>query len=160
MNTNVTIPKSDGGLWVNNEKQGNQPDHRGKLVVTIDQINKLIEMANMGMEPILQLGCWHRVAKETGVPYMYLNSEVYIKPPQQQQPQGYAPPPPQPQQGWQPPQQQHPSMPQAPVQQQAPVPQPVPQPQQPPQQQWQPPAAVPQQQPATQPDWNDDDIPF
>ena len=74
------IPKSDGALFVNNDKkQDSHPDYRGHIKVTPEQINKLVQMGQMGLEPTLQLGAWERVARETGQRYIFVSSEVYIK---------------------------------------------------------------------------------
>jgi hypothetical protein len=159
-------PKSDGALFVNNNKQKeNHPDWRGHVMVTTDQINELIRMQQMGLEPQLQVGAWDRTAQQTGNRYMFLSTEVYIKEQvQPQQQQGY---PQQPQSAYQPPP--------APMQQQPapPPPQQGYQQQPPPQQQQgyqQPPAQAPApqqpmqpmqpQQPAANPGFDDDDIPF
>ena len=93
-----TYPKSKGGLWTNRNKVGEQPDWRGKIDVTKDQINMLVKMGRSGIKPVLQVGAWKR-RSEAGDNYIYLSAEAYIKPegqPQQQQQQQR----PQQQQGW------------------------------------------------------------
>jgi hypothetical protein len=96
--SNGQYPKSDGGLWINqNRATENHPHYRGHVKVTADQINKLIEMLNSGIEPELQMAAWSRTAATTGQQYISISAEAYIKPPQQaqqpmQQPQQIQPP--------------------------------------------------------------------
>lgn len=72
-------PKSKGAVWPNDHKsEDKHPDFRGKLVVTKEQINKLIEMGKAGMEPTMQIGAWKRTS-EAGQRYIFLSSEVYVK---------------------------------------------------------------------------------
>jgi hypothetical protein len=157
--SNGQYPKSDGGLWINqNRATENHPHYRGHVKVTADQINKLIEMLNSGIEPELQLASWSRTAATTGQQYLSISAEAYIKPPQQaQQPQIQQPAQIQPPIQQQPVHQTIQPQPAVPVQT-APV---QPQPQIPPTMQpapVQPQPAVPVQQ--AQDGFTDDDIPF
>lgn len=115
-------PKSDGALFVNNDKTAeNHPDFRGHVIVTPAQIRRLQEMMaagvietdrngnKLGMK--LQVVAWKKVSK-AGAPYLFVNTEAYMKPvqgagwdgpPQGQQPPaqqqgGWGPPAPAPQQ--------------------------------------------------------------
>lgn len=144
-------PKSEGAVWLHQEnpiaqiigdfvhglKQGGQldasrlPHFKGRIIVTNDQIRKLIAMSKAGQEPQIQIGTWFRTPKSGGAPYMYQSTEVYMKEVEQQPQQGGYQSQQQPQQGvapYQPPAQQQ-------------------QPQQ-------------DQQPDPDNDWVDDDIPF
>ncbi len=71
-------PKGEGVLFINAEKQGNQPDFRGKLTLTKEQIMKLTEIGKSGIEPTLQLGVWKRKSK-AGSKYLFIASEVFVK---------------------------------------------------------------------------------
>ena len=106
----MEYPKSDGAMWPNAEKapDNNKPDHRGRILVTNDQIRMLIAQSKAGLEPTIQVGAWHRTAKESGNPYIFMSTETYMKDDsqqgQQQQKTPYQPPqqqqaPPQQQQG-------------------------------------------------------------
>lgn len=70
-------PKSKGGLWINRNKQGEQPDWRGKIEISDDQLRMLIKMKKEGFEPNIQLGAWKRKS-EAGQPYIHLSGEAYI----------------------------------------------------------------------------------
>ena len=73
-------PKSKGAVWPNDHKtEAKHPDWRGRIKITKEQINKLIEMAKAGQEPTLQVGAWKR-RSEAGQNYIYLSAEVYMKP--------------------------------------------------------------------------------
>lgn len=78
-------PKSDGALFPHNKTSEKQPDLRGKVAITRDQMIKLKEMAEAGIEPTLQIAAWNRKSNE-GRPYVYLSAEAYMKE-QQSQPQ-------------------------------------------------------------------------
>ena len=89
-------PKSKGAMWPNSRRTAeNQPEHTGKLEITDEQIRKLIEMRKANLEPIMQIALWNRTSKETGAPYMYLKTEVYMPEPEPQQQQAYQAPQPQ-----------------------------------------------------------------
>jgi hypothetical protein len=87
----VQYPKSDGALFTNNERtKDTQPHYRGNVKVTTEQINKLIEMINAGLEPALQLSAWSRKSA-AGMDYISISAEAYMKdsppaPPPQIQP--------------------------------------------------------------------------
>lgn len=73
-------PKSEGVLFSNNQKKTEKhPDFRGHIVVTGEQIKKLIEMHESGNEMRLQVAVWDRTAKASGNPYKYIATEAYIK---------------------------------------------------------------------------------
>lgn len=72
-------PKSEGGAWPHTKTNEKQPDYRGKIEITADQIRKLIEMGKAGKEPTLTLGIWNRTAKATNQPYLYISAEAYFK---------------------------------------------------------------------------------
>ena len=84
-------PKSDGALFVNNERtKETQPHYRGNVKVTMEQVNKLIEMSQAGIEPVLQLSAWARKSA-AGMDYISISAEAYMKdspsaPPPQIQP--------------------------------------------------------------------------
>jgi hypothetical protein len=72
-------PKSDGALFTNNERtKETQPHYRGNVKVTTEQINKLIEMINAGLEPALQLSAWCKKSA-AGMDYISINAEAYMK---------------------------------------------------------------------------------
>ena len=88
----MAYPKSDGALFNNNNRAAETHPHwRGKLTVTKEQIDMLVQMGQSGLEPILQLGAWKRVSK-AGDKYIFLSAEAYI-------PEGQPAPPPQQQTG-------------------------------------------------------------
>lgn len=81
--SNQQFPKSNGGLWPNQNKQGpNHPDLKGHIELTKAQLDMLYEMGRRGMKVKLQLSGWMRTAQETGQRYMSLEGEAYM--PQQQ----------------------------------------------------------------------------
>ena len=92
----MEYPKSEGRLWINNDKQegDKKPNWRGRLVITNEQIRMLIDMAKANLEPTIQVGSWNRSSKESGAPYQYLSSEVYMPKQEAQAPQKtpYQPP--------------------------------------------------------------------
>lgn len=91
-------PKSDGAIFPNDKKtQQNQPDYRGHLVITGDQIRMIMAMAKAGLEPRLQIAAWHKTSNG-GKQYMSLAAEAYAKDVQVPPPSAprQAPPPPKP----------------------------------------------------------------
>ena len=79
-------PKGSGALFVNNERtQENHPHYRGNIVLTTEQINRVIEMINAGIEPKIQLAAWARKSA-AGADYISIETEAYMK-------QQAAPPP-------------------------------------------------------------------
>lgn len=143
----MDYPKSQGAVFPNKDKvPGNPatekfPDFKGSIEVTTDQLKMLVMMAKSGQTPKIQIAEWDRVARQTGVPYRHISTEVYMpqtmQPPVQHQPyQQY------PQQQYQQPIQQQPQYQQPPVQQAQSAPAPAP------------------QQPTTMADFADDDLPF
>lgn len=82
--SNQQYPKSNGGLWPNQNKQTqNHPDLKGHIELTKPQLDMLYEMGRRGMKVRLQLSGWMRTAQESGQRYMSLEGEAYM--PQQQQ---------------------------------------------------------------------------
>ena len=71
-------PKSDGALFPHKKTSEKQPDLRGKVAITRDQMIKLKEMAEAGLEPTLQVAAWNRKSSE-GRPYVYISAEAYMK---------------------------------------------------------------------------------
>jgi len=72
-------PKSDGALFVNEQRTNDkQPNWKGNLKLTGDQIRALIEMGKAGEEVKLQLGAWNRVS-QNGNEYVYISAEAYRK---------------------------------------------------------------------------------
>lgn len=72
-------PKSDGAIFPNDKKtQQNQPDYRGHLVITGDQIRMIMAMAKAGLEPRLQIAAWHKTSNG-GKQYMSLAAEAYAR---------------------------------------------------------------------------------
>lgn len=140
MNQNTQYPKSEGGLWLNQQKANEKhPDYRGGVDITREQMQILMDMGRAGIQPRLQLAAWSRVAQGSGQPYIYISGEAYFKqetaqPDMSQQPTPYAQQPPPPMQPpMQPPPQAYQQQPQPvqpqpmPTQQQQPVQQPAPQ---------------------------------
>jgi len=72
-------PKSKGGAWINkNRAHDKHPHLKGHIVVTPDQIRKLIEMAKAGIEPRLQLSIW-KAETDGGVKWLSIGTEAYMK---------------------------------------------------------------------------------
>lgn len=71
-------PKSEGAVFSNKKTTDKQPDFKGKLAVTKDQIKMLIEMGKNGQEPVLQVAAWNRKS-QAGQQYLYLAAEAYMK---------------------------------------------------------------------------------
>jgi len=104
--SNRDYPKSEGGLWPNRKTRDTQPDWRGKIEVTREQIQELVKMGRAGKIPTLQVGAWKRMSRNNQ-PYIFLSAEAFL-PEEQQQPQqqsGWGDQQ-QPQDGWGQPQQQ------------------------------------------------------
>lgn len=72
-------PKSEGALFANKKTTDKQPDMRGKVVITREQMQMLVEMGKAGIEPTLQLAAWKREAKSNGQSYLYISAEAYMK---------------------------------------------------------------------------------
>lgn len=72
--------KSKGGLWANrNKKADNHPDWTGHVVITGEQIKKLVEAGKAtGEAPKLQVAAWSRVS-EGGKQYFFLKTDAYFK---------------------------------------------------------------------------------
>jgi hypothetical protein len=79
-------PKSKGGAWINKERATDKHPHlKGHIVVTPEQIRKLIEMAKAGMEPRLQLAVW-KSESDAGVKWLSIATEAYMKEESSKQP--------------------------------------------------------------------------
>jgi hypothetical protein len=169
MNQPTRYPKSDGGLWINQQRTTDtQPELRGGVDITREQMKILMDMGRAGIQPRLQLAAWNRVAKETHQPYIYISGEAYFQPQTAQPDMSQQPAPYAQQPAFQPPPAQFPQQPvQQPVQQPM-QPAPVQQPVAPTQQQPLPPNyrqavdpnAQPQQPQQGFDDFEDSDIPF
>lgn len=91
-------PKGDGVLWIHEKTGEKQPDYRGHIALTREQLHKLLEIAKSSGEDEeifkVQVALWDRMSKEHK-PYKYLATEVLIPQDnengQQQQPQQYQP---------------------------------------------------------------------
>ena len=71
-------PKSEGAMFANKKSNEKQPDFRGKVGITKDQIKMLIEMGKAGQDVVLQLAAWNRKSK-AGQTYLYISAEAYMK---------------------------------------------------------------------------------
>ena len=73
-------PKGSGALFPNREKTAqNHPDFRGNIELTKEQLDRLYEMGRAGIPVKLQVSGWKRKAKESGMPYLSLETEAYMK---------------------------------------------------------------------------------
>jgi|TARA_Y100000310_G_scaffold88415_1_gene85374 hypothetical protein len=104
--------KSGGAMFWNDRATGKQPQWRGDLELTQDDLRQLVTAIQNGQPAKLELGVWAtnqdgtQKADRNGKPMMSISAKFDTYGQQQQQQQQYAPPPQQqPQQG-QPPQQQ------------------------------------------------------
>ena len=71
-------PKSEGAMFTNKKSNEKQPDFRGKVAITKDQIKMLIEMGKAGQDVVLQLAAWNRKS-QAGQTYLYVSAEAYMK---------------------------------------------------------------------------------
>jgi uncharacterized protein (DUF736 family) len=71
-------PKSEGAMFANKKSNEKQPDFRGKVAITKDQIKTLIEMGKAGQDVVLQLAAWNRKS-QAGQTYLYVSAEAYMK---------------------------------------------------------------------------------
>ena len=79
-------PKSKGGAWINKNRETDKHPHlKGHIVVTPEQIRKLVEMAKAGMEPRLQLAVW-KAESDTGVKWLSIHTEAYMQEERKPQP--------------------------------------------------------------------------
>jgi len=86
--------KTEGGLWVNAEKnKANHPDRTGTLAISREQLKGLIAMGKKGEAVKIKIAAWDRKAQDTGQPYQYVTGEVFWDGEEAAPP----PPPPQPQ---------------------------------------------------------------
>jgi hypothetical protein len=72
------FPKAEGAVFAHKKTGEKQPDFKGKLEVTREQIEMLIQMGKSGQEPKLQVAAWNRKS-QAGQTYLYLKSEAYMK---------------------------------------------------------------------------------
>ena len=77
---------TSGGLWGQEKTSPNQPDMKGSIEITQHQIQQLVQMGKMNMEPKLQIGAWTK-QDSTGKTYISIDADVYVPQPQQ----GFAP---------------------------------------------------------------------
>jgi hypothetical protein len=71
--------KSKGSLFVEEDKEGKQPDFKGYVEVTREQIDKLIEMTKLeDTDCKLQIAAWKKTS-QAGTRYLFLSTEAYVK---------------------------------------------------------------------------------
>lgn len=72
-------PQSRGFLMANRTKSlgSKQPDMKGKMDITNEQLDKLIEMRNKGIEMSLQVSAWHAKSK-SGNDYISLSCQAFV----------------------------------------------------------------------------------
>lgn len=73
--------KSEGAIYAHQKTSEKQPDWRGFIRVTPDQIKNLIRQGKSGAECQLRVALWDRVVKDSSPPkhYFYCASEVVVK---------------------------------------------------------------------------------
>ena len=52
--------KTSGGLWTQDKSVETQPDYKGSVEITREQMSQLVQMGKNGQEPRLQLAAWTR----------------------------------------------------------------------------------------------------
>lgn len=72
-------PKSDGAMFPHKKTTDKQPDLKGHIVITKEQIQRLVEMSKNGQDMKLQVAAWKRKSKSDGSAYVYLATEAYMK---------------------------------------------------------------------------------
>jgi hypothetical protein len=89
-------PKSKGVLFDNRDrkKEEKHPDYAGHVVVTKEQINKLVEQGKAGEEPKINIGGW--LGSSKGTNYLSLKTDVGPEQKGGGQKRAPAPPPPAP----------------------------------------------------------------
>lgn len=78
------FPQTNGALFKNDYKEKpNQPDFKGDLEISGEQVREIIAMSKAGLQPKLRLAAWARQPKGGGNTYFYLSAQAV--PPQGQQ---------------------------------------------------------------------------
>lgn len=60
----------DFPIYVNENKQGKQPDHRGTIEMTKDLVRAMVTCIKRGEVPQLEIAIWNNTSKN-GLDYMY-----------------------------------------------------------------------------------------
>jgi|TARA_R110000824_G_C14868486_1_gene642047 hypothetical protein len=72
-------PKGDGVLFPHEKQHEKQPNFRGKIELSREQLHALVDLAKESREATFQvlIGAWDRNS-EKGDPYIYLQTEVHL----------------------------------------------------------------------------------
>ena len=72
-------PKNtSGGLWGQDKTKDTQPDYKGSVEVTREQMAQLVQMGKNGQEPKIQLAAWTK-QDGNGKIWFSLGADVYVK---------------------------------------------------------------------------------
>ena len=71
--------KTKGGLWINSNKTqtNKQPDFKGHIKVTKEQMQQMVQRGAAGLELQLELRAWKSLSQERKQ-YIALGADVYI----------------------------------------------------------------------------------
>jgi len=61
----------DFPIYVNDRKQGKQPDHRGTVEMTKELVKEMVVCIKRGETPMLECAVWNNTSKK-GLDYMYV----------------------------------------------------------------------------------------
>lgn len=83
---------TSGGLWSQPKTKPTQPDYKGKIEVTREQMAQLIQMGKNGEEPAIQIAAWTKQS-EAGKVWFSIGADVYVRDATGQAPMAQAPQP-------------------------------------------------------------------
>ena len=69
--------KTGGGLWAQDKTNQNQPDYKGRIEVTREQMSQLVQMGKNGEEPCIQIAAWTK-QDNGGKVWFSLGADVYV----------------------------------------------------------------------------------
>ena len=70
--------KTSGGLWTQDKSVETQPDYKGSVEITREQMSQLVQMGKNSQEPRLQLAAWTR-QDSAGKIWFSIGADVYVK---------------------------------------------------------------------------------
>mgnify|MGYP003652197265 CR=1 FL=1 len=72
-------PKNtSGGLWSQDKTKDTQPDYKGRVEVTREQMAQLVQMGRNGEEPAIQLAAWMK-QDGSGKVWFSIGADVYVR---------------------------------------------------------------------------------
>jgi len=71
--------KGKGALFIKEDREEGQPHFNGYINVTQDQLDALQTMLDNDVEARIQLGAWKTKSKKSGLRYIFIGTETYLK---------------------------------------------------------------------------------